>query len=95
MTQAKPPLQEARWNLISIVAPLVGIALGKLLSTEHEMSGGLSGPAGLVIIGAGFGSIAGLAAAAIAMARSEPWPWCTALGFLINLPLAGLLLALW
>jgi len=54
------------------------------------MSFGIAG-LGALLFGGGGGSVVGLAAALAAAFRGEPRRGLTVAGFLINLPLAGLL----
>jgi hypothetical protein len=81
------------WNVVSVGCPFLGFFVGLVIVPRHDMSYGLT-PLGPLLFGGGGGSILGLAAALAATVRNEPKGLVTVLGFLVNLPLPGLLLLL-
>jgi hypothetical protein len=76
---------------VSVSSPLVGAFLFEILRPHHDME--FMGALG-ILLGGCFGSIVGVIAAVVAAVRNEQRGWLTAIGFLINMPLAGLTLAL-
>jgi hypothetical protein len=74
-----------RWNIVSLLSPVVAIPLAYLLSHNARDSGWGWGGIGAILI-ARFGATTfGLIAGIVALVRRERWPAVTFIALLMNL----------
>jgi len=75
------------WGLISLASPVIGGILFVTLRPHHPSP--IIGDIGAFFFGAFIGALPGVVAAFVALLRRERRGWITALGFLVNVPLAA------
>jgi len=82
-----------RWNIVSLLSPLIALPLAYLLSHNVHDSGWGWGTIGAIFL-AKFGATTfGLMAGIVALCRRERWPVVTGVALLMNLyPVFALLL---
>jgi hypothetical protein len=79
----KPP----RWNVVSIVVPLLGAGVGLIQASGGSSGGNMGAAMGAAIAFMAFvvlGSVVGFIAAIIAVARTERMAWLSVIGLLLN-----------
>jgi hypothetical protein len=94
-TVSTPQLRRpAFWNLVALLAPVLGFVVVGALGPHHDMRFGIGGM-GAVIFGIPAGAAVGVIAAIVAAVRREAYPWLTGIAMAVNALLVAALLVLW